>query len=68
MLFTDLLRDPLTRLMMRRDGVTKREMIVLERRVRSAMAARDSTDRYGPGSNRAFRADRQRAATTGGGV
>lgn len=60
MLFTDLLRDPLTRLIMRRDGVTKRDMIVLCRRIRSALAARDSADRVRNGNHPAFRVDRRR--------
>ena len=47
MLFTDLLRDPLTQLVMRSDGVTEQDMIILGKQVRSALAARDNTDRSG---------------------
>jgi len=38
----DLLRDPLIRLVMRSDGVTKREMVVLVRDVRRALAVRET--------------------------
>lgn len=68
MLFTDLLRDPLTRLVMRSDGVTKRDMIVLSKRVRSALAARDNADRCGGANNRALRADRRQSTTIAGGL
>jgi hypothetical protein len=63
MQFADLLRDPLTRLVMRSDGVTKREMILLSRRIRSALAARDSMNGFDLGKAGAFGADRQRSAT-----
>ena len=65
MLFADLLRDPLTRLVMRSDGVTKHDMIVLSRRVRSALAAREQADRCAGGDSRALRADRRRLSTLG---
>jgi hypothetical protein len=48
---------------MRSDGVTNREMILLSRRVRSALAARDSADRGDRGDARLFRADRQRSTS-----
>jgi hypothetical protein len=60
--FADLLRDPLTRLLMRSDGVTKRDMIVLSRRVRVALAARDN-DESGRVNNRASRPERARSTT-----
>ncbi len=66
MLFTDLLRDPLTRLLMRSDGVTKRDMIVLGRRVRGALAARCNVDNHGSGDTRPTRSDPGRTTTIGG--
>jgi hypothetical protein len=62
MVFADLLRDPLTRLLMRSDGVTKQDMIVLSRRVRGALAAHDNAERD-RGNNRASRPERARSTT-----
>jgi hypothetical protein len=65
MRFVDLPSDPLTRLVMRSDGVTKRDMVVLGNRVRSALAARAGTGHDRCGNHRVTRSDRQRTTTVG---
>ncbi len=67
MLFADLLRDPLTRQVMRSDGVTQREMILLGKRVLSALAARDP-DHSDQGNARAFQVQRDRTTAIAHGV
>jgi hypothetical protein len=41
--FPDLLRDPLIRLVMESDGVTKQEMIAVMHQLRRALAAREKS-------------------------
>jgi hypothetical protein len=57
--FSDLLQDPLIRLVMRSDGVTRQDMIVLMAQLRHILAAREEatwrSERAGRGKRRATR-------------